>query len=275
MIMNTIRNTKVYILNLGKLECDENWMVAMSTVATKDNKNVATHWVEIPVYAVLIDHPEGKILFDLGCHPQASEGHWCPELVNIFPFTFAEHQRLENQLKLVNIRPEDITTVILSHMHLDHIGNIDLFKHAEVYVSRKEFEYAQTLVHSNQDPKSHGAYIKSEVVAPVKCYHLLNEDTEIFPGIEFIALPGHTAGSSGLIVHLEKEGVLIFPMDAIYNKTVYGPPARASGLVYDSIAFFKSIERVRSLAKKYQAQVMFSHDMAVFENMKKAPDYYF
>jgi hypothetical protein len=63
-------------------------------------------------------------------------------------------------------------------------------------------------------------------------------------------------------------------MDAVYNKTVYGPPVRASGLVYDSIAFFKSIERVRSLAKKYNAQIMFSHDMPVFETMKKVPDYY-
>lgn len=108
----------------------------------------------------------------------------------------------------------------------------------------------------------------------VKHYHLIDEDRELFPGIEFISLPGHTSGSSGLIIHLEKEGTLLFPMDAIYNKTVFGPPARASGLVYDSIAFFKSIERVRSLEKKYQGYIMFSHDMEEFEKMKKAPEYY-
>ena len=273
-MMSSTQKIKVYILNLGKLECDENWMVAMSTVGTKQNKNVSTHWIEIPVYAVLIDHPDGKILFDLGCHPEACEGHWCQELVDIFPFTFEENQRLENQLKLVNTKPEDISTVILSHMHLDHIGNIQLFKHADVHVSRKEFEYAQTIVHSNQDPKSHGAYVKSDIEMPVKQYHLIDEDIELFPGIEFISLPGHTPGSSGLIVHLEKDGVLIFPMDAIYNQKVLGPPARASGLVYDSIAFFKSIERVRNLARKYNGQIMFSHDMEIFEKMKKAPEYY-
>jgi N-acyl homoserine lactone hydrolase len=273
-MMSSTQYIKVYILNLGKLECDENWMVAMSTVGTKHNKNVSTNWIEIPVYAVFIDHPDGKIIFDLGCHPEACEGHWCQELVNTFPFTFAENQRLENQLKLLNTRPEDISTVILSHMHLDHIGNIHLFEHADVYVSRKEFEYAQALVHANLDPGNHGAYVKKDIETPVKQFLLLDEDTELFPGIEFILLPGHTAGSSGLIVHLQKDGVLIFPMDAVYNKKVFGPPARASGLVYDSIAFFKSIERVRHLAKKHHGQIMFSHDMEVFEKMKKAPDYY-
>jgi len=268
------QTTKVYILNLGKLECDENWMVAMSTTGTKENKNVSSNWVEIPVYAVLIDHPDGKILFDLGCHPKACEGHWCQELVNTFPFTFEDDQRLENQLKLVNTRPEDISKVILSHMHMDHIGNIHLFKHADVYVSSKEFEYAQTIVHLNQDPKSHEAYVKKDVEMPVKQYHLLDEDTEFLPGIDFIFLPGHTAGSSGLIVHLENDGVLIFPMDAIYNKKILGPPAKASGFVHNSIAYFKSIEKVRALAKKHQAQIMFSHDMEEFEKMKKAPDYY-
>lgn len=71
----------------------------MSTVGTKQNKNVSTNWIEIPVYAVLIDHPDGKIIFDLGCHPAACESHWCQELVITFPFTFAENQLLENQLK--------------------------------------------------------------------------------------------------------------------------------------------------------------------------------
>jgi len=272
--MSADQEIKVYILDLGKLECDENWMVAMSTSGNKHHKNVLSHWIEIPVYAVLIDHPDGKMIFDLGCHPQANEGYWCEGLVNTFPFTFTENQRLENQLALLNISPEDISTVILSHMHLDHIGNIHLFKHADVYVSRKEFEYAQTIVHASPDPNKHGAYVKADIEVPVKQYHLIDDDTELFAGIEFISLTGHTAGLFGLVIHLKNEGVLIFPMDAIYNQTVFGPPAKAAGLIYDSIAFFKSIEKVRQLAKKYNAQVMFPHDMEMFEKMKKAPDYY-
>jgi hypothetical protein len=43
--MGSTRNIKVYILNLGKLGCDENWMVAMFTVGTRQNKNVSSNWL--------------------------------------------------------------------------------------------------------------------------------------------------------------------------------------------------------------------------------------
>lgn len=44
--------------------------------------------------------------------------------------------------------------------------------------------------------------------------------------------------------------------------------------VYDSLSFFTSIEKVRSLAKKHDAQVMFPHDMKFFKTLKTAPRYY-
>ena len=62
---------KLYILDNGFLECDQNWMVAMSVLVTKDNTNPRINWIKIPVFAVLIDHPDGKILYDTGCHPDA------------------------------------------------------------------------------------------------------------------------------------------------------------------------------------------------------------
>ena len=51
---------KVYVLDNGWLECDANWMVAFSSLATLQDKGCTHKWIKIPVYAVLIDHPEGK-----------------------------------------------------------------------------------------------------------------------------------------------------------------------------------------------------------------------
>jgi len=80
-----------------------------------------------------------------------------------------------------------------------------LLKHADASDSSKKFEYAQTIVHSNQEPNSHGACVKSDIEIPVKQYHLIDEDIELYPGIEFISLSGHIPGSSGLTFHLEKD----------------------------------------------------------------------
>ena len=108
----------------------------------------------------------------------------------------------------------------------------------------------------------------------VKQYHLVEEDFEIIPGVEVVNLPGHTPGLLGLVIHLEKEGTFIFPMDAVYTNEIYGPPAKASGLLFDRTQYFKSIERVRMLQKKYSATVIPSYDWELFKNLKKTPQFY-
>lgn len=265
---------KVYVLDNGWLECDANWMVAFSSLATLQNQECMHKWIKIPVYAVLIDHPEGKILYDLGCHPDAMKGYWPEGLLSAFPYFYHENQDFVKQLALTGTKPEDIKTVVLSHMHLDHAGNLHLFEHADVYVHRKDFEYGQTLVHLSPDPAKHGAYVKADMEVHVKQFHLVEEDFELLPGIEIISVPGHTPGLLGVIVHLQEEGTLIFPQDAVYTRANYGPPAKASGIMYDNVAFFESIEKIRTYEKKYNAKIMFSHDMEFFNAMKKAPEYY-
>ena len=265
---------KAYVLNNGWLECDANWMVSFSTIATLQAKECMHKWIKIPVYAVLIDHPDGKILYDLGCHPDAMNGYWPAGLVSVFPYYYNPGQTLVEQLALTGTKPTDIKTVVLSHMHLDHAGNLNLFEHADVYVHRKDFEYGQTSVHLSPDPAKHGAYVKADMEVPVKQFHLVEKDFELVPGVELITLPGHTPGLLGVIVHLEKEGTLIFPQDALYTRENYGPPAKASGIMYDNLAFFESVEKVRNYAAKYNARVMFSHDMEYFKTMKLAPQYY-
>ena len=78
---------KVYILHTGYLETDKNNVVGGATIGTYSNAHVQSEWIKIPVMAVLIDHPDGKILYDLGSNPEAMEGYWPEGLCNeIFPF---------------------------------------------------------------------------------------------------------------------------------------------------------------------------------------------
>lgn len=266
---------KLYILDNGWLEGDSNWMVAMSVKGTLENKTPRIKWIRTPVYTVLIDHPDGKILYDTGCHPKAMKGYWPQCLTSIFPYYHKENQLLTKQLELAGIAPEKVKKVILSHLHLDHAGSSYLFKNVEFYVHKKDYDYGKFLVNSSSNPKDHGAYVKADLEAiPTDKLHLIDKDTRLTKNIELISLPGHTPGVLGLMVHLENEGTLIFPMDAVYTKENYGPPAKMSGIVYDSLSFLKSIEKIRSLQKKYDAKVMFSHDMQFFKTLKVAPLFY-
>ncbi len=263
---------KLYILNTGYQELDKNWMVAMSTVGSADQHQVENKWIKIPIPAYLIETDDGYIVFDTGCNPEAMNGYWSNYLQKTYPLFQTEEQRLENQLALCGVKPEDVKTLILSHMHLDHAGNLQLFPHADIYVPKADYMNALVATHVTQDPEKHGAYVKGDLERPGN-YILVDEEFEIAPGIEVINLPGHTEALLGLILHLDG-GTYILPADCIYTRENYGPPVRFSGLVYDSIAFPKSIERVRSLQKKYNAKVIFSHDWDFFQTLDLAPKYY-
>lgn len=264
---------KLYVLDTGYLEADKNGVVAGATVGTRSKPIVRNKWIKLPVMSFLIENDGEYILFDTGSNPQAMNGYWSESLQEVYPLYQKPEQQLDAQLKLCGVDPKDIKTVVLSHMHLDHAGGLYLFPHATVYVPKEDFMFAQTQVRLETDPNTHAGYVKGDMDCPVKKYVLVDCGFELSPGVDVVTLPGHTPNLLGLIVKL-KGGTIILPQDAVYTSEIYGPPAKMSGLVYDSLTFMHSVEKVRCLAKKHNAKVFFAHDDEFFQTLKKAPEYY-
>ncbi|TCL44389.1 glyoxylase-like metal-dependent hydrolase (beta-lactamase superfamily II) [Harryflintia acetispora] len=257
---------KVYLLDTGTLLADKGGIVYRGGDAPKET-------VRLPVPAVLIDHPQGKILYDTGCHPDAMKGYWPQNMQRAFPLTQEPSQRLERQLALCNTTPGEIKTVVISHLHLDHLGGIYLFPHADVYAPKADFLHALSETHRVSDPERHGGYIKNDLEQPVKEYHLIEGDYTLAPGVELLSLPGHTPGLLGMLVQLDC-GTLLFPQDAVYTAENYGPPAVPARSPYDRELLLASIERVRRLQKEYGAKVFFPHDWDFWQTVRRAPQFY-
>ncbi len=264
---------RLFVLDTGYLETDKNTVVSCATIGSRTTPYIQNQWIKLPVMAFLIDTGDGYILFDTGSHPDAMKGYWQNCMQETYPLYQTTAQRLENQLALCGVKPEEVKTVVLSHMHLDHAGGLHLFPHADIYVPRMDYLNGLGAVHANVDPETHGGYIKGDLERPAKQYHLIEDDFELVPGVEVVNLPGHTEGLLGLVVHLDG-GTVILPQDCVYTAENYGPPAKLSGLLVDSRAFIASIEKVRRLQKKYNAKVFFAHDWDFFLTLKKAPEYY-
>lgn len=263
---------RVYVLDNGFLKTDSNNVVAGATVCTRSRPFVQHEFYEMPVMAVLIQTDEGYILFDTGSNMHSMEkGYWDENIQELYQLNQSIEQNIEIQLATCGVRKEEIKTIVLSHMHFDHTGNLKLFKNAKVYAPKADVEFAKAAFKKGDATAAFG-YHKVDLDLPIR-YELVEKDFELAKGVEVICLPGHSPGVLGLVVHLAG-GTMIFPMDAVYTKEIYGPPAKASGLVFNRVEYFASIEKVRSLAQKYRAKVIPAHDSEVFKNLKKAPYYY-
>lgn len=254
---------RLYVLDNGYLYVPKSAML----------KNAGSEMIKMPINLFLIETKQGWVLFDTGCHPDAMHGYWQASLAEEWPYSCEESQLLENQLALCGITPADVKTVVISHFHMDHTGNLRLFPHADVYAPKEDFYFALGRVHAAADREAHGGYIRADMDVPVRQYHLVEEDMPLMPGIELVTLPGHAPGLLGMLVHLDSE-TLLLPQDSVYAAEIYGPPAAMCGSAYNEEDFYRSIEKVRSLAEKHHARVIFGHDEALFQTMKHAPEYY-
>jgi N-acyl homoserine lactone hydrolase len=72
-------------------------------------------------------------------------------------------------------------------------------------------------------------------------------------------------------VDLPETGSMIFTSDAVYMGDSYGPPSTPAAIVNDLAAWYSSVEKVRALAEKSDATVVFGHDAAQLKSLRLAP----
>ncbi|MBQ6334592.1 MAG: N-acyl homoserine lactonase family protein [Erysipelotrichaceae bacterium] len=260
---------KVYLLDNGYMSCDRNWIVNMATYATEKNRNPENVWTKMPVYCTLIDHPQGKFIYDLGMDRHINE--YMHEIGRhqefSFPYTYSKEQLLENQLALCNTTIDEIKGIVVSHLHYDHIGNLPLFHDIDVYVPKEDYENA--LVKGKAE-LYFDQYIKRDDIH----YIPIDHNFTLVPGVEIVHLgSSHCPGLLGMLVELEEQN-LFYPSDVLYTKENFGPPLRPRGREYDSLGFKKVAEEIRTLVNEKNAKIMYPHDIEEFETYKKAPAYY-
>jgi glyoxylase-like metal-dependent hydrolase (beta-lactamase superfamily II) len=135
----------------------------------------------------------------------------------------------------------DIDTVVLTHAHWDHVQNIDLFPHATLVLHGDERRYAHT-PHANDwaTPAWTGLLLEQLPVREV------TDGERIIPGVEVIALPGHSPGSIGVVVETDA-GRATITGDALHF--AYVARTRRNPLVFwDADAASRSIDRVLAVS---------------------------
>lgn len=262
--------TKVYLLDFGTLELD-GYMMFWGRGPSGPFR--------FPVYGVLIEHKEGRFLFDTGYSKDWFEQHM-PGLAQQ-----NDEQTVPGQLHRIGMRPSDITHVINSHMHVDHVGGNHFCTQACTLCHKLEMD-----AYSHPEPWEVHGYADRSAAPPVSDapnvqpddvvqdiftprFELLSGDNEIAKGVHLFETPGHTPGHYSLMVELSGRRPMLFTGDACYTKRSMEENIIANAHS-DVRKTHESLQRLRDLAQQHDAELFYSHDPVAWESWKPAPNFY-
>ncbi len=274
-----VKFMKLYVLDNGRIENDLACLVCMPHQGFVENKNPPAEWVTVPVYTVLIEVDGKKILFDTACHPDSMTKRWSQHSKSRNPLSMSKEQELPNVLKRLGYEPKDIDIVVMSHLHIDHAGCLEMFTNSQIIANESEFENVMKLYALNADM---GAYVRDDIKGWIDAeltWKLVPNEEKVItlaPGVEILNLgSGHVYGMMALKVDLPNTGTVILASDAINLAVNMGPPIRFPGLAYDTIGFKKTVQYIYDVAQNTNADVWFGHDIEQFNALVKSDEGYY
>jgi len=213
------------------------------------------------MYAVWLIRGGGhNILFDSGFHRARWFKLW----------TIKDFLRPDDAVKLAGVQPDQITDIVISHAHWDHMGGIDLFPNATVWIQREEFRYYTG--DAWQPGGDHGGIDPDDVQELVKLntagrLRLVNGDNvEIFPGIRAFTGGRHTYASQYLLVKGTPRFVLASDNVYLY-RNLSEHAASATFTDADHAANIAAQKRMIELAGSVD-RVVPGHDALQFKKFK-------
>jgi glyoxylase-like metal-dependent hydrolase (beta-lactamase superfamily II) len=166
-------------------------------------------------------------------------------------------------LALLNIKPEDVREIVITHMHNDHVGTFDAYPNARFHLQDAEMAFATGrhmcgTVHSRGYEADHVAGMIRLVYRNRVLFH--NGDAGIAPGISVHRIGGHTDGMQAVRVHTAR-GWVVLASDASHFYEHFETD-RCFPLVFHIGAVLEGYGRLQELAESRE-HVIPGHDPAV------------
>ncbi|NLY78457.1 MAG: MBL fold metallo-hydrolase [Lysinibacillus sp.] len=225
-VLETTPKCKLTVMNAGFSKINNKHLL----------KGANSSDVLVPALFFLIEHPiHGYILFDTGYSTrfyEATKSFPFSIMNRLTPVQISEKDNAVAQLLQMNISTSQIQTVILSHLHADHVGGISDFKFSTIYVDKREWEFCQ----QSKIKLLFKGYLKELIenihlsslkqldfdkngssYGPFKnTIDLFNDATVIL-----VPLPGHAIGQFGLLLNISNQERYFLIADSVYVKENY------------------------------------------------------
>lgn len=227
---------KIYPFTCGTI-CTKRYLIEGGSVSDEP--------FEVPVPFFLIEHKQRLILFDVGYAYSTinspSEGNYIPIMT--------EQDYVVNQLSSLGINKNDITHIVLSHLHADHADGLEAFKDIPCFLQRDELNM----------PEADDFVQKHSVI-----WKWLDGDHDLFGDgrVRILKTSGHSPGHQSLLLTKDSSEEVLLAADAAYTRLSLESKCLSSTTM-------ESIKRIRELQNR-GIHIIFGHDPDQWSNLEKA-----
>lgn len=220
--------------------------------------------LDIPVMVWLLKGSNGRrVLVDSGFYRQKFIDRWKPR----------DFRSPADAVAAAGVRPEEITDVIISHAHWDHVDGVDLFPRATVWIQRAEYEYYTGAAWHARN--THGGVDQDDMLALLKINmegrlrFVEGDDQEPIPGVRCYTGGRHTWASQYVSAQADG-GRVVLTSDNVYLYENLDKRA-AIAQTLDAASNLQAQDRIRGLAAT-PGSIVPGHDPAVFERYARVSE---
>jgi len=269
------KDVKVHAISTGSISVKKNFMIKKGAgLISKVNIKLGKEYTPfLPIWVYIIEHPEGIIVIDTGDVEAAGQDSFYAKesgadkmilkaMANIRKIS--REDELDVKLATLGIRPSDVSKVVLTHLHGDHIDGVRFFEGTEIIVNESEYMHPVGFL-----PTTMPLWFKPTLVNYQKNRIDYFDNAFALTKAEdlwMIPTPGHTKYHSSILFKTDNEHIL-FAGDLTYQPYQLDK-GELSGSHADYGKALASIKKTIMYTKKYPTIYLTSHGFKAHEALK-------
>lgn len=228
-------------------------------------------WEDIPVFAYVVEHPDGHIVVDTGI-AHALETGWPWYARSFARVAVRADEEVGPAMRSLGLRPEDVRYVVPTHLHPDHGGGLAHFPAAEILVHRIEWEfahrwYAKPLYRPSDWPAWLDPLVYDLTPEP---YVSFASSYPVAPGVTLVPIPGHSLGQVAVAVR-DDDRTLFFSGDHSVREQTFvrdvGRPPKGTVYAHYRLAI-DTQRRIERFVREEATVLVPAHDHAAPERLR-------
>ena len=204
----------------------------------------------------LVNHPDGRLLWDLGLPSQlVGQPPFTQQI-----FTVSVEKSITDQLADLGVVPSELTYVSISHAHFDHIGQVDQVQGATWLVNQTEYDY---MFPADGSPPADPSLAANFALFQPMETQIISDGHDVFGdgSVVIFQTPGHTPGHSSLQITLPEAGPVLLTGD-LYHRTESRELGRVPRFNTSEESTLASMAAFEALATDQGAKVIIQHEPA-------------